>query len=172
MADDQLWFDDLEVGDRWQTPSRTMTDAMFAFFAGMTGDNHPLHYDVEYARTKTPFGKPLAHGLLVMGMTAVGASPLAHRLHDSMIAFLEQGCRFLKPVVIGDTLYPEHEVASTERKSGERGIVRIVARVKNQRGEVVLDGFHVYLVRCRPRAEGQGAPERREATPERPVEAP
>lgn len=165
MADEQLWFDDLKIGDRWQTPSRTMTDAMFAFFAGMSGDNHPLHYDVEYARTKTPFGKPLAHGLLVMGMTAVGASPLAHRLHDSMIAFLEQGCRFLKPVVIGDTLYPEHEVAATERKSGERGIVRIAARVKNQRGEVVLDGFHVYLVRRRPGT----APAR---LPERPVEAP
>ena len=152
MAHDQLWFDDLKVGDRWQTPSRTMTDAMFAFFAGMTGDNHPLHYDDEYARTKTPFGGRLAHGLLLMGMTAVGASPLAHRLHDSMIAFLEQGCRFLKPVVIGDTLYPEHEVAATERKSGERGIVRIAARVKNQRAEVVLDGFHVYLVRCHPGA--------------------
>lgn len=166
-ADSQIWFDDLKVGDRWQSPSRTMTDAMFAFFAGLSGDNHPLHYDVEYARTKTPFGKPLAHGLLVMGMTAVGASPLTHRLHDSMIAFLEQGCRFLKPVVIGDTLYPEHEVVALERKSGGRGLVRIAARIKNQRGETVLDGFHLYLVRSRDSSEP-----RRPAAPERAVEAP
>ena len=149
MADDQLWFEDLKIGDRWASPSRTMTDAHFAFFAGATGDNHPLHYDVEYAKT-TPFGAPLTHGLLVMAMTAVGASPLTHRLHDSMIAFLEQGGRFLKPVLLGDTVYPEHEVVALEKKSGGRGILRLAARIRNQRGETVLDGFHVYLIRCRP----------------------
>jgi acyl dehydratase len=149
MADDQLWFEDLKVGDRWASPSRTMTDAHFAFFAGMTGDNHPLHYDVEYAKT-TPFGKPLTHGLLVMSMTALGASPLNHRLHDAMIAFLEQGGRFLKPVLLGDTVYPEHEIVGLEKKSGGRGILRLAARIRNQRGETVLEGFHVYLIRCRP----------------------
>jgi 3-hydroxybutyryl-CoA dehydratase len=145
--DAQLYFEDFAIGDRWASPSRTVNDAHFAFFAGLTGDNHPIHYDEEYAR-KTRFGGRLAHGLLVMGLTAVGASPLTHRLHDSMIALLEQGCRFLKPVRVGDTVYPEHEVLALERK-GERGIVRLAARVKNQRGETVLDGFHVYLVRCR-----------------------
>jgi 3-hydroxybutyryl-CoA dehydratase len=148
--DGQLYFDDLSVGDRWQSPSHTVNDAHFAFFAGMTGDNHPIHYDEEYAR-KTRFGARLAHGLLVMGMTAVGASPLSHRLHDSMIAFLEQGCRFVKPVVVGDTVYPEHEVLALEPK-GDRGVLRLAARVRNQRGEVVLDGYHVYLVKRRPKS--------------------
>jgi 3-hydroxybutyryl-CoA dehydratase len=145
--DSQLYFEDFDIGDRWESPARTVNDAHFAFFAGLTGDNHPIHYDEEYAR-RTRFGGRLAHGLLIMGLTAVGASPLTHRLHDSMIAFLEQGCRFLLPVRVGDTVYPEHEVLALERK-GERGIVRLAARVKNQRGETVLDGFHVYLVRCR-----------------------
>jgi 3-hydroxybutyryl-CoA dehydratase len=147
MSDEELYFDDLRVGDRWESPSRTVTDAHFAFFAGMTGDNHPLHYDDEYAR-RTPFGARLAHGLLVMSMTAVGASPLSHRLHGSMIAFVEQGCRFVKPVLIGDTIHPEHEVVALEPK-GDRGVVRLAARVRNQRGDVVLDGYHVYLVRRR-----------------------
>lgn len=150
MEEPQLYFDDLKLGDRWESPSHTMTDAHFAFFAGMTGDNHPIHYDDEYAK-KTRFGGRLAHGLLVMGMTAVGASPLTHRLHASMIAFLEQGCRFLAPVLIGDTLHPEHEVIALEAK-GERGVVRLAARIRNQRSEVVLDGYHVYLIRRRPRA--------------------
>jgi acyl dehydratase len=153
-GDDQLWFDDFEVGDRWQSPSRTVNDVYFSFFAAMTGDNHPLHYDDEYIRTNTQFQGRVAHGLLVMAMTAVGGSPLTHRMHESMIAFLEQGCRFVKPVLVGDTVYPEHEVVGLERK-GERGILRLAARVKNQRGEVVLDGVHVYLVRCRPAATGQ-----------------
>jgi 3-hydroxybutyryl-CoA dehydratase len=147
-TDAQLYFDDLRLGDRWESPSRTINDAHFAFFAGLTGDNHPIHYDEEYAK-KTPLGARLAHGLLLMGMTAVGASPLSHRLHDSMIAFLEQGSRFVKPVTIGDTVYPEHEVVALEKK-GERGIVRLAARLRNQRNEMVLDGYHVYLMRCRP----------------------
>jgi 3-hydroxybutyryl-CoA dehydratase len=150
----QLYFEDLAVGDRWQSPSRTVNDIHFGFFAAMTGDNHPLHYDDEYAR-KTRFGGRVAHGLLVMAMTAMGASPLTHRLQESMIAFVEQGCRFLKPVLIGDTVYPEHEVLALTPQ-GDRGVVRLGARIKNQRGETVLDGFHVYLVRCRRPSAGPG----------------
>lgn len=150
---DQLWFDDFTLGDRWESPSRTVNDVHFAFFAAMTGDNHPLHYDDEYVRTKTRFAGRVTHGLLLMGMTAVGGSPLTHRVHDSMIAFVEQGCRFLKPVLVGDIVHPEHEVVGLERKGG-RGVLRLAARVKNQRGEVVLDGYHVDLIRCRPAGAG------------------
>ena len=64
-------------------PSKTLTDAHFMFFAGMTGDAHPIHYDDEYAK-KTRFGRRLAHGLLLTSLTAVGASTLAphHRALD------------------------------------------------------------------------------------------
>ena len=144
---DQLYFDDFTLGDRFHSPSRTVGDAHFLFFAGMTGDNHPIHYDDEYARG-TRFGGRVAHGLLVMAMTAVGASPLSHRLERSMIAFAEQGCRFLRPVLLGDTVHPEFEVAGLERK-GDRGVLRLGVKVTNQRGEVVLEGHHVYLIKCR-----------------------
>lgn len=144
---DQLYFDDFTLGDRFHSPSRTVGDAHFLIFAGMTGDNHPIHYDDEYARG-TRFGGRVAHGLLVMAMTAVGASPLSHRLERSMIAFAEQGCRFLRPVLLGDTVHPEFEVAGLERK-GDRGVLRLGVKVTNQRGEIVLEGHHVYLIRCR-----------------------
>lgn len=145
--DGQLYFDDFKLGDVFRSPSRTVGDAHFLFFAGITGDNHPIHYDDEYAKT-TRFGARVAHGLLVMGMTAFGASPLAHRLEGAMIAFVEQGCRFLKPVLIGDTVHPAFEVAGLERK-GDRGVLRLAVRVTNQRGEVALEGHHAYLVKCR-----------------------
>jgi acyl dehydratase len=144
---DQLYFDDFAVGQRFRGSSRTLGDAHFLFFAGITGDNHPIHYDEEYAK-KTRFGGRVAHGLLVMAMTAVGASPLSHRLEGSMIAFAEQGCRFLRPVLLGDTVRPEFEVARLDRK-GDRGTMRLGVTVTNQRGEVVLEGHHVYLLRCR-----------------------
>jgi acyl dehydratase len=126
-----------------------MTDAHFLFFAGVTGDNHPLHYDNEYAQT-TRFGKRVAHGLLVTAMTAVGASTLSPLLEGSIVAFVEQSSRFLKPVLIGDTITPELEVTELVAKT-EVGLLRLTTRVKNQRGEVVLEGTHTYMVKKRPR---------------------
>jgi len=145
---EQLYFEDFAVGERFTSPSRTVSDAHFLFFSGLTGDNHPIHYDEEYAR-RTPFGGRVAHGLLLMAMTALGASPVSHRLEASMIAFVEQGCRFLKPVLLGDTVYPSHEVAALEPKK-DRGLVRFITRIKNQRDETVLEGHQTYLIHRRP----------------------
>ena len=74
-----MLIDELKEGDSFTSPSRTLTDAHFLFFSGLTGDNHPIHYDVEYAK-QTRFGKPLAHGLLLASLTVLGASSIAHRL--------------------------------------------------------------------------------------------
>ena len=32
------WFDDFKVGDTFESPSKTLNDAHFMFFAGLTGD--------------------------------------------------------------------------------------------------------------------------------------
>jgi 3-hydroxybutyryl-CoA dehydratase len=145
--DGQLYFDDLKVGERFRSPARTLGEAAFLLFSGITGDNHPLHYDETYAR-RTRFGSRVAHGLLLVAMTALGASPLASRLHDSMVAFVEEACRFLRPVLLGDTVRSEFEVSGLERR-GDHGLVRFAVRLINQRGEPVLEGHHVYLIKCR-----------------------
>src|SRR5437879_13072505 len=93
------YFEDFTVGDRFESPSRTLTDAHCLFFAGMTGDNHPIHYDDEYGK-KTRFGRRLAHGLLLTSLTAVGASTLAPVIEESIVAFVEQSTRFRAPVFI------------------------------------------------------------------------
>jgi acyl dehydratase len=145
---EQKYFEDFRVGERFEAPSRTLTDAHFLFFAGMTGDNHPIHYDDEYARAKTPFGRRLAHGLLLSSLTALGAGALASHVHESMIAFLEQRSRFRAPAFIGDTVYPALEVSELIPKQG-RGVLKLRATITNQHGELVLDGEHVYLVKMR-----------------------
>ena len=137
-----VFIDELKVGDTFTSPSKTLTDAHFLFFSGLTGDNHPIHYDVEYAK-QTRFGKPLAHGLMLASMTALGAGPASHRL-DGFI-FHEQGSRFLKPVAVGDTIHPRHTVAKIWTE-GHRRYVRFDTAITNQRGETVLEGFHVYRV--------------------------
>jgi len=149
MAAQTKFFEDFRLGEKFHIPAKTMTDAHFLFFAGMTGDNHPIHYDDEYAKT-TRFGKRVAHGLLVASMTATGASSLSALIEGSIIAFVEQSSRFLKPVLIGDTISPELEVTELVPKS-DAGLVRLTTRVKNQRREIVLEGTHAYLIKKRPR---------------------
>jgi 3-hydroxybutyryl-CoA dehydratase len=146
----QQWFEDFAVGDRFRSPSRTLTDAHFMFFAGMTGDAHPLHYDDEYAK-KTRFGRRLAHGLLLTSLTAVGASSLAPLIEDSIVAFVEQRTRFVAPAFIGDTIQPRHEIVALERKRSA-GLVTLRVTLENQRGELVLEGEHRYLIAYRPAA--------------------
>ena len=144
------YFEDFTIGDRFKSPGRTLTDAHFLFFAGLTGDDHPLHYDDEYAK-KTRFGKRLVHGLLLTSLTAVGASTLSPIIEESIVAFVEQRTRFLAPAFIGDTIYPEHEVVGLERKRSA-GLLTLRVALKNQRGETVLEGEHKYLIAYRPAA--------------------
>lgn len=132
----------LQVGDTFGGPSKTLTDAHFLLFSGVTGDVHPIHYDVEYAK-KSHFGKPLAHGLLLTALTALGASSERERL-DGFI-FIEQGCRFFKPALVGDTVRPLFELEKLWNEE-HRQFARFKTRLLNQRDEVLLEGFHVYRV--------------------------
>jgi acyl dehydratase len=150
VSQGQRFFEDFTVGDRFESPSKTLNDAHFLFFSGLTGDAHPLHYDVEYAKT-TRFGRPLAHGLMLTSMTAVGASTLSPLIEDSIVAFLEQSTRFRAPVFVGDTPKPRHEVVALERKRSG-GLLTLRVTLTNQRDETVLEGEHRYLVAYRPSA--------------------
>jgi acyl dehydratase len=81
-------------------------------------------------------------------MTALGGSILSSYVEDSMVAFLSQSSRFLKPVFVGDTIYPELEVSELIPKK-ENGVIKFKAVIKNQKGDVALEGEHVYLVKKR-----------------------
>ena len=68
-APETRWFGDFAIGETFYIPSRTMTDALFAAFQLASGDNDPIHYDLEFCKER---GHPamLAHGLQVFIQTA------------------------------------------------------------------------------------------------------
>ena len=148
MVQEQRWFEDFLLGERFVLPSRTMTPAIFAAFQTASGDTHPVHYDVEYCRAR---GMPnlLAHGFQTLIHTAPGAGLFPFLVEDSLIGFLEQSSRFLKPVYADDTLYPALEVI--ELAAGRStGVVTLHSTVFNQRRELVLEGMQKFLIRRRP----------------------
>jgi acyl dehydratase len=115
-----LYFEDFQVGQRFTTPARTVTEADIANFAGVSGDFNPIHTDAEFARS-TPFGERIAHGLLVLSMLT-GLRQRSGHFEGTIVAWLEiRNYRFLKPVFIGDTVhggygfFEEYEVARLYR---------------------------------------------------------
>jgi acyl dehydratase len=147
MVPEQRWFEDFHLGERFVLPSRTMTEAIFLAFQAASGDNHPIHYDAEFCRARGMPGM-LAHGLQTLIQTAAGAGLFPYLTEVSLIGFLDQSSRFLKPVFVGDTLYPALEVdVLTPNRS--TGVVGLASTVHNQRGEMVLDGRQRYLLRRR-----------------------
>jgi acyl dehydratase len=60
---EKSYFEDYTVGEKFISPARTITETDITLFAAFTGDWHPLHTDVEFAK-KTFFGERIAHGML------------------------------------------------------------------------------------------------------------
>jgi 3-hydroxybutyryl-CoA dehydratase len=144
----QRYLDDFMPGEIFKSMPHTLSEKHFAAFAAMTGDAHPLHYDAEYARAKG-WDAPIAHGLMLLGLCALGAAPISEELTESMIAMLGNEARYKRPAFIGDTVTPQFTVVEVEPKSSDRGIVRLAITLHNQRNEVVLEGMHTLMLRRR-----------------------
>lgn len=138
-------FGDLKVGEVFRNPSRTVTDAHFAAFQALSGDNHPIHYDIEFCRAHGLRGM-LAHGFQVLAFSAAGAGAFPHMIGDKLIGFIEQSSKFLKGVYVGDTLYPAHTITALIPQR-TTGIVIMAATIHNQNSELVLTGEQKYLLR-------------------------
>jgi acyl dehydratase len=146
----QRWFEDFTLGESFVLPSRTMTDAVFLAFQAASGDNHPVHYDVEYCRARGMPGM-LAHGFQALIQTAPGAGLFPFMVEDSLLGFIEQSSRFLKPVFAGDTLYPRLTIDELS-PNRTTGVVGFTTTIHNQRRDLVLDGRQRFLIRKRPTA--------------------
>jgi len=152
VVPEQRWFEDFHLGERFVLPSRTMTEAIFLAFQAASGDNHPIHYNAEFCRARGMSGM-LAHGLQTLIQTAAGAGLFPFMTEDSLVGFLDQSSRFLKPVFVGDTLYSALVVDElTPNRS--TGVVGLASMVHTQRGQTVLEGRQRYLLRRRPIATG------------------
>ncbi|MCC8455660.1 MaoC family dehydratase [Streptomyces rochei] len=138
-------FEDLCVGEVFRAPSRTLTDAHAAAFQTVSADNHPVHYDAEWAR-RHGHSAPVVHGLQVLAFTAPGATLFPHVIGEVFVSFVELSCTFLAEVHSGDTLYPALTITALEPQ-GDNGVVTTSATIHNQRGELVLSGQHKYLLR-------------------------
>lgn len=131
-------YHEFEVGAIYEhRPGRTITEYDNLSFSLLTQNQHPLHIDAVYAED-TRFGQRLVVGVLVLAVVVgqsvadVSGRAIANLGYDAV--------RHLGPTFHGDTITSETEVLD-KRLSGKdprQGIVHVVTRAHNQRGEPIL----------------------------------
>lgn len=142
-----MYFEQFSPGQEIVSAGRTITEADIVNFAGLSGDYNQIHVNENYSKTG-PFGRRVAHGLLVLSI-ASGLAVLTGVLDGTVIAFREiQNWKFSKPVYIGDTIKTVLRVDNTKPvKRLNGGVVEIIVSVINQDNDVVMRGRWSVLVR-------------------------
>ncbi len=148
----ELHFEDYDVGRRFTSHGRTVTDADIRLYLGATGTDHPNHTDEEYCKRHPILKGICAPGVLVLGLVdAFIASAVTQHMASSM-NYGHEKVRYVRPVYTHDTVHAEIEVVECRERNGEWGLVRLEARALNQNGEVVLLDEHVLVVQRRAAA--------------------
>lgn len=143
-------YEDFTVGDTYKHwPGRTITAADNTWFTLLTMNQHPIHFDEEYAKT-TEFGKPLVNSTLTLAIV-VGMS--VQDVSQHAVANLGwTDIAMPAPVFNGDTLYAESRVLE-KRLSKSRptqGIVTVATRAWKQDGTTVMTFKRSVLIPRRP----------------------
>lgn len=89
-------FEDLDVGMEARLV-RVITEFDVLAFAGISGDNNPIHIDEAYARS-TRFEGRIAHGMLTASLLS---SLLGTRLPGPGAVYMSQSLHFRAPVRLG-----------------------------------------------------------------------
>ncbi|HTO13738.1 MAG TPA: MaoC family dehydratase [Candidatus Binatia bacterium] len=145
-----LYFEDFKVGDRFESATLTMTEALIIEYARFY-DPQPFHTDPEAAKASV-YGGLIASGLQTIGLSfklffetgVLSACSLGSPGLDEI--------RWKAPVRPGDTLRVVAEVLEVRPSSSkpDRGIVKIFYTTLNQRGETVTTLIGNQLCRRRP----------------------
>jgi 3-hydroxybutyryl-CoA dehydratase len=139
------YFEDLEIGEKYTSSGRTITETDIVRFAGLSGDYNPLHTDKEFAR-KSMFGQRIAHGALTFSVMT-GLWDQLGIIRETVVAFYGvDKMRFIQPVHIGDTIHTKIEVVK-KKDRGKDGLVHILNRVFNQENEEIMVCYATLLMK-------------------------
>ena len=135
-----FYFEDLEVG-MMDVFAKTITDADIITFAGVSGDDNPLHLSNEFA-SETIFEGCIAHGMLTASFisTVIGT-----KMPGPGCIYVSQNLRFKAPVRADDTVTATCVVTKLipEKRFIELSTVCTVA------GKPVLEGEATIMVPSR-----------------------
>ncbi len=142
-----MFFDELPVGYRFESGTRTLTQDEIIAFA-REYDPQPFHTDPEAAKD-TIYGGLIASGVQTMGVGLRLVLETGVWSDSSMGSPGLDEVRFKRPVRPGDTLRVEGEVLTSEpsKSRADRGRTRMQYEVFNQNGELVMSWQAIQLLK-------------------------
>ena len=144
------YFDDLNIGDRWRTNTKTITESDIVMFNNNLGITLPSFIDEEYIKTRTLFKRRFASGVMTIPLAA-GLFTQLHPLDDSLVAMIGMEAKMKKPLFAGDTICVDIEVVDKKETSkSDRGIIHFLYLPKNQKGEILAELTEIIMVRRNP----------------------
>jgi hydroxyacyl-ACP dehydratase HTD2-like protein with hotdog domain len=134
MSREQLYFDDVSVGDEIPTVTEAASEIQLFFFSAATNNAHRIHYDLPYAKTE---GLP---NILVQG--PLQAALLAKTLTD-WIGAAGRLARF--QVQNRGSAFPHEKmtfggVVTGKREEAGRCLVECEIFGRNEQGQVLMPG--------------------------------
>lgn len=117
--------------------TKTISESDVYLFAGITGDMNPVHINAVEAG-KSPFQGRIVHGVLLLGFVS---NVIGMKLPGPGTIYMEQNCKFLRPVKIGDTITASVEIV--EILNAEKRILKLNTSIYNQEGDMVVGGYAV-----------------------------
>lgn len=117
-----FYWNDLNVGDRFRTLNRTITESDIVNFIGVTGMLETLFTDLTFSHVHGAIKGRVAPAACVY--TMIEGLLCQATMQTTGLALLEVEKKILAPVFAGDTVHAEVEVLAVRQTSkGNRGIV-------------------------------------------------
>lgn len=135
MLNHGYYYDQLSVGMKFRTMGRTIFEADLQAFCNIT-----WMLEEGFVNTR-PNTKHDIKGRFVPGMLVYTFAEglVVPSFNFTGLAFLQNELNHTGPTVIGDSIHVEVEITEIRRASkGNRGLVRSINHVVNQRDEAVL----------------------------------
>ncbi len=141
------YWQDIEVGQRFRTFRRSVTETDIVNFISVTGMLETIFIDTTFSQGAIR-GRP-APGALTYGL--IEGLIMQGMVQGTGLALLEVHKKMLAPVVAGDTIWADIEITGLRPTSrGNRAVVVSAIDVRNQRNEAVMHYTATRLLAGRP----------------------
>lgn len=141
-------FEAIEIGQRWTSTGRTLTEADLTLACMTSGDWHPIHADAEFAE-KSLAGQRIFQGSYGLHVAMALATPFPDLGADVIGALGFSEWRYVAPLCIGDTVHVDVEIAA-KRVTGQpgRGVVERRITLRKADGSIAQQGTSQMMARC------------------------